>query len=270
MPTPEEQPVPTAESGPAPAPVSFPAAAAALTRIQDAVRTAQTAASGHRAPPDPGTGFPQADCEQALAALLTLRRVRDQLAGWETALIETARTAGASWAALAAPLGVASRQAAERRYLRGRPGVPGATGEQRVRATRERRAADRTVASWARDRAFDLRQLAGRITALPDLPAASRALLAGALADSDAARLVGPLLDTRPHLAGRHPELAESVETLARNAGRLRRDADARRADDPADDPAAGPGGGGADAQAPGRGGACPDRFLEEASDHPA
>ncbi|WP_431983395.1 type III effector protein [Streptomyces qinglanensis] len=262
MPTPEEPPVPAVESGPAP--VSFPAAAAALTRIQDAVRTAQTAASGHRAPPGPDSGLPPADCEQALTALLTLRQVRDQLAGWETALIETARTAGASWAELAAPLGVASRQAAERRYLRGRPGVPGATGEQRVRATRERRAADRTVASWARDRAFDLRQLAGRITALPDLPAASRALLAGALADSDAARLVGPLLDTRPHLAGRHPGLAESVDTLARDAGRLRRDADARRADDSA----AGSGGGGADAQAPGRDGARPDRFLEEAPDH--
>ncbi|MEU3194128.1 type III effector protein [Streptomyces sp. NPDC006992] len=264
MPTPEEQPVPTAGIGPGP--VSFPAAAAALHRIQDAVRSAQTAPSGHRAPPDPEPGLPPADCEQALVALLTLRQVRDQLAGWETALIETARTAGASWAELAAPLGVASRQAAERRYLRGRPGVPGATGEQRVRATRERRAADRTVASWARDRAFELRQLAGRITALPDLPAESRALLAGELADSDAARLVGPLLDTRPHLAGRHPELAECVDALARDAGRLRRDADSRRADHSAGAPE----GAGAGVPAPGRAGARPEPHPEEAADHTA
>ncbi|MFE4825176.1 type III effector protein, partial [Streptomyces sp. NPDC056704] len=45
------------------------------------------------------------------------------------------------------PLGVASRQAAERRYLRVRPGTPGTTGEQRVQATRNRRAADRTITS---------------------------------------------------------------------------------------------------------------------------
>lgn len=257
MPTPEEQPMPTQpvpNAGSAPAPVSFPAAATALHRIQDAVRSAQTAAAGHRAPPGPEPGLPPADCRQALAALLTLRQVRDQLAGWETALIETARTAGASWAELAAPLGVASRQAAERRYLRGRPGVPGATGEQRVRATRERRAADRTVASWARDRAVDLRRLAGRITALPDLPAASRTLLAGALADGDAARLLGPLLDSRPHLAGRHPELAECVDALARDAGRLRRDVDSRRPD----------------AAAGGRAGARPQPHPEEPAGHTA
>ncbi|MEW2217900.1 type III effector protein [Streptomyces sp. NPDC006990] len=256
MPTPEEQPVPTQSvptAGSGPAPVSFPAAATALHRIQDAVRSAQTASAGHRAPPGPPPALPSADCQQALAALLTLRQVRDQLAGWETALIETARTAGASWAELAAPLGVASRQAAERRYLRGRPGVPGATGEQRVRATRERRAADRTMASWARGRAFDLRQLAGRISALPDLPAASRTPLAGALADSDAARLVGPLLDSRPHLAG-HPELAECVDALAHDAGRLRRDADSRRADAPAG----------------GRAGARPHSHPEEPAGHTA
>lgn len=77
-----------------------------------------------------------------LASLLLLREVREQLAGWETSLIETAREAGASWADLASPLGVASRQAAERRYLRLRPGADGTTGEQRVKATRDRRAAD--------------------------------------------------------------------------------------------------------------------------------
>ena len=106
---------------------------------------------------------------------MLLRQVREQLAGWETGLIETARDAGASWADLAHPLGVASRQAAERRYLRGRPGPAGTTGEQRVTATRQARAADRTTASWARANAADLRRLAGQITALTDLPAAPAA-----------------------------------------------------------------------------------------------
>src|SRR5688572_23831975 len=116
-------------------PASFPAAREALEAIEEAVRTAQRAQPGQQ----PGPG---ASSEQALAALLLLRQLRDQLAGWETGLVETAREAGASWAELAGPLGVASRQAAERRYLRLRPGAPGTTGEQRVQATRERRAAD--------------------------------------------------------------------------------------------------------------------------------
>ncbi|MGY5122609.1 type III effector protein, partial [Streptomyces sp. 900105755] len=103
-------------------PASFLAAAAALAAIDDALRDAQ-----HESPDAAGPGP-----EQALASLLLLRQVREQLAGWETGLIETARDAGASWADLAHPLGVASRQAAERRYLRGRPGPAGTTGEQRV------------------------------------------------------------------------------------------------------------------------------------------
>ncbi|HET6354177.1 MAG TPA: type III effector protein, partial [Streptomyces sp.] len=102
-------------------PASFLAAAAALNAIDDALHAAQ-----HETPdsPDAGPGP-----EQALASLMLLGQVREQLAGWETGLIETARDAGASWADLAHPLGVASRQAAERRYLRGRPGPAGTTGE---------------------------------------------------------------------------------------------------------------------------------------------
>src|SRR3954470_18248399 len=122
--------------GPGPAPTSLPATAAALEAINEAVRTATTP-PGRRPEPD------RTSSEQALAALLLLREVRDQLAGWEPWLIETAREAGASWAELAHPLGVASRQAAERRYLRVRPGAPGATGEQRAQATPGDRAANR-------------------------------------------------------------------------------------------------------------------------------
>lgn len=198
---------------------SFLAAAAALSTIHDALHTAQT--SHDREQSTPG----QASSEQALAALLLLREVRDQLAEWEPGLIEAAREAGASWADLAHPLGVSSRQAAERRYLRVRPGTPGSTGEQRVRATRDRRAADRTVTAWARANAADLRQLAGQITALTDLPAAARTPvveLTTALADNDAAALVGPLTVTHAYLASHHPDLAARVDDLARHTDGLR------------------------------------------------
>ncbi|MGB8945095.1 MAG: type III effector protein, partial [Streptomyces sp.] len=104
-------------------PASFPAAASALEAIRDAMRVARQDDADASA-----TG--SADPEQALASLLLLREVREQLAAWEAGLIETARHAGASWADLAQPLGVASRQAAERRYLRQRPGPTGSTGEQ--------------------------------------------------------------------------------------------------------------------------------------------
>ncbi|OEV25877.1 type III effector protein, partial [Streptomyces nanshensis] len=132
---------PPATSNDAHSPASFLAAAAALNAIDDALHTAR-----HETPDSSGTG---PEPEQALASLLLLRQVREQLAGWETGLIETARDAGASWADLAQPLGVTSRQAAERRYLRGRPGPAGATGEQRITATRQARAAKRTTTAWA-------------------------------------------------------------------------------------------------------------------------
>src|SRR5690349_16864857 len=104
-------------------PASFLAAATALDTIHEALHTAQTGQDG--APPESD----QSGSERALAVLLLLREAREQLAEWEPGLIEAAREAGASWADLAHPLGVSSRQAAERRYLRVRPGTPGSTGE---------------------------------------------------------------------------------------------------------------------------------------------
>ncbi|MEV8535530.1 HSP18 transcriptional regulator [Streptomyces sp. NPDC051211] len=213
------------EADPATARVSFLAAAAALETIDQAVREAQQPPAGSTAPtvrpaPDPGP-------HPALSALLMLREVREQLAGWESILIETARGRGASWADLAGPLGVASRQAAERRYLRLRPGTAGSTGEQRVQATRDSRAADRTVTAWARDNAADLRRLAGQVTALTGLPDSAQGAvddLNVALADNDAARLVRPLTDTRPHLRPEDAELAERIDALTRHADRLRQD----------------------------------------------
>ncbi|MGW1197016.1 type III effector protein [Streptomyces sp. NPDC002536] len=210
--TPADQPAPSDADTPSPA--SFLAAAAALHAIDDALHAARREAAGTAETHDIGP-------EQALASLLLLRQVREQLAGWETGLIETARHAGASWADLAHPLGVASRQAAERRYLRGRPGPAGTTGEQRVQATRERRAAERTTATWARCNAADLRRIAGQITALTDLPAAARnplIQLHAALAHDDPADLIHPLIATRPHLTPDHPGLAAQLDALTNPA----------------------------------------------------
>jgi hypothetical protein len=196
-------------------PASFLAAEAALAAIEEAVHTAQ-------APQSAEQPAAEVSSDQALAALLLLRELRTQLAGWETGLIETAREAGASWADLAQPLGVASRQAAERRYLRLRPGAPGTTGEQRVQATRDRRAADRAVSAWARGNAADLRQLAGQIAALTGLPAEARTPLVRALGHDDAAGLIGPLAGARDHLAADHSELVARIDTLTRRTDRLR------------------------------------------------
>src|ERR1700712_3094350 len=70
-------------------------------------------------------------------ALVLLRRVQNELAGFEPALIAAARVAGVSGQALAPGWGVASRQAAERRYLRSTADPtdqPGATRDARVQA----------------------------------------------------------------------------------------------------------------------------------------
>ncbi|WP_093839428.1 type III effector protein [Streptomyces aidingensis] len=215
--TPADQPA--SPSAGANSPASFLAAAAALRAIDDALRAARQEAP--QTPQTSGTPevpeVPEGGAEQALASLLLLRRVREQLAEWETGLIETARHAGASWADLAHPLGVASRQAAERRYLRNRPGPAGTTGEQRVRATRERRAAERTTAAWARRNAADLRRLAGQITGLAGLPDAARLPLSqlhAALAQDNPADLIHPLRATRPYLAATHPDLVARLDTL--------------------------------------------------------
>ncbi|MFD5573650.1 type III effector protein [Streptomyces cadmiisoli] len=198
---------PSTTSTDAHSPASFLAAAAALAAIDDALHDAQ-----HESPDAAGPSP-----EQALASLLLLRQVREQLAGWETGLIETAREAGASWADLARPLGVASRQAAERRYLRGRPGAVGTTGEQRVTATRQARAADRATATWARANAADLRRLAGQITALVHLAPEARsaqAALHAALGATDAAELIAPLTGMRPYLDAHHTDLVKYLDAL--------------------------------------------------------
>src|SRR5205085_2048726 len=189
----------------------------ALTLIQTVARRAGVAAPGSEAgEPAPTDGV---SVDHLLAALMLLRWLSAELDSWEPLLIRAARDRGASWADLARSLGVASRQAAERRYLRLRvpdePDGPGTTREARVLAERDRRAGQRAVSRWARDNSADLRQLAGQITALTDLdPDARTAVdrLYGALSGGDPTTLVPLLADARHHLRTAHPALAERVD----------------------------------------------------------
>jgi hypothetical protein len=165
---------------------------------------------------------------ELLDALVLLRWAQAQLAGLEPTLIAAARAGGVSWQALAPALGVASRQAAERRYLRGASTAadqPGTTRDARVQAERDRRAAHRAVARWANDNTADLRRLAGQITALTDLDAAATAALARlhqALGDPDASALPALLAATHPHLT-RHPDLAAQIDTVTDRTDRILR-----------------------------------------------
>ena len=168
--------------------------------------------------------------DELLDALTSLRELRDELARWEPELINAARTAGTSWAALAPALGVASRQAAERRFLRLRPSTTGeSTAEGRVDAERDRRAADKAVAAWARRHATTLRQLAGQVSTLDDLGdtggQASAAALGAALGTNDPADLLKPLAATHYHLAGPHPGIADQVTEIGDQTDEVRRNA---------------------------------------------
>jgi hypothetical protein len=174
---------------------------------------------------------------ELVAALAALRELRDELASWEPALVAAARAAGVSWADLAPALGVNSRQAAERRFLRLQPA--GAqdrrTGEERVRDERDRRAGDRAVAAWARRNSGELRRLAGRIGAIEGLPAAAQRdidVVQDALGGDDAAALVHPLAAAEPHLADADTHLAEQVRSVSDRVDRVRRDTHSRRATD--------------------------------------
>jgi hypothetical protein len=188
-------------------------------------------------------GDPAASGPALLDALVVLRWVQGELAAIEPALVEAARAAGVSWQELAPALGVASRQAAERRYLRARAtgaGTSGGTRDDRVRAERDRRAGQRAVHRWAGDHTADLRRLAGQVTALTDLgegAAADVARLDEALAGADASALPDLLGHTRRHLDA-YPDLAGHVDDVRHHTDRIRRrtqqqrDGDAGRAPD--------------------------------------
>lgn len=161
---------------------------------------------------------------QVLAALVLLRELRAELTEWEPRLIAAARELGTSWAELAPALGVASRQAAERRYLRLRPSdLDGATGDERVQAERDRRARDRAITRWARDNSASLRSLAGHVG---EMDPAVRQALAG----DDAAELLSPLAEAHDHVRATDPALADRIAAVTAQTDQVRRDTQNRRA----------------------------------------
>ncbi|MFF5225465.1 hypothetical protein [Dactylosporangium sp. NPDC000521] len=162
------------------------------------------------------TATDDADPAAILDSLVLLRWAQDQLAGAEPVLIAAARRAGVSWQALAPALGVASRQAAERRYLRAASTTGGATREDRVRAERDHRAGVRAVAQWTADNTADLRRLAGQVAGLADAPAGATEdfdRLHQALAEPDATALPALLAAARRHL-DHHPGLADQIDQV--------------------------------------------------------
>ena len=204
-------------------PAASASASAAVASVEETVRRL-TPPDGDRDRARPGT----LDSMEVLDALTDLRILQDRLAAWEPLLIGAARDRGASWAAIAPALGVASRQAAERRYLRlnsHATDAKGMTGEQRVQAARDRRAGDRAVNQWARDNAASLRRLAGQITALDGLDADSQQSVdrvLHALGDSDTATLLAPLAEAGAQLEDTHPKLAGQVADITTTTDQLR------------------------------------------------
>ncbi|MEU6641217.1 HSP18 transcriptional regulator [Saccharomonospora sp. NPDC046836] len=171
--------------------------------------------------------------DQLLAALVLVRELRDDLTGWEPQLIEAARELGISWAELAQALGVASRQAAERRYLRlRRPGAADSTADGRVRAERNRRAGERAVASWAKENSATLRRLAAMVSAVEGASPPARQQIDQvhrALGDSDVVILLEQFAGLGPHLKATHPALAEQLDDVTVHTERLRQDTIGRR-----------------------------------------
>ncbi|MEV0286396.1 MULTISPECIES: hypothetical protein [unclassified Kribbella] len=174
--------------------------------------------------------------DEVLDALVALRELREQLNGWEPRLIEAARAAGISWIRLAPVLGVSSRQAAERRYLRLNPHAsqPELNGEQRVQAARDERAGDRAVASWARDNAADLRRLAGQVAALDGLDGTAQASVDAvhdALGNNDSAALLAPLAAAGAQLGKDHEALADRITEVGARTDEARRTSRTRHND---------------------------------------
>jgi hypothetical protein len=174
------------------------------------------------------------DDDDFLAALRLLHRLRGAADELEPALIDAARRAGASWQALAPALGLASRQAAERRYLRLVPPTAeqvGSTRDERVRQVRDRRAGTRAVNGWANDNTADLRRLAAQITILDDLNPASAediSRLNDALGGADASALPALLAAARQHLHD-HPALLQRIDTVTADTARVRRQTQQQR-----------------------------------------
>ncbi len=165
--------------------------------------------------------------EELLDALALLHALRDQLTGWEPQLIAAARDRGVSWQRLATVLGVATRQAAERRFLRLAPSTTGEiTADGRVQAARRRRADDRALQHWAREHAGELRRLAAEVIGLTGLARPGRRHqreLADRLVDDDPALLLVPLAAALPHLTARHSATVKQLTAIAKRIDRIDR-----------------------------------------------
>ena len=216
---------PAAGTGPPPEDRDLAVVAAAITATAHAVQ-------------QPTVNRPPVNGAELLDALALLRWAQTELASLEPVLIAAARATGVSWQALAPALGVASRQAAERRYLRSAAAPtdqPGDTRDDRVQAERDRRAGNRAVARWANNNTADLRRLAGQITVLTDLGEAATSDLAQlhqALGDADATALPDLLAAAHQHLLD-HPDLAAQIDTITTRTGQIRRQHPRRSGENP-------------------------------------
>ncbi|MEV6634265.1 hypothetical protein AB0M54_26290 [Actinoplanes sp. NPDC051470] len=168
---------------------------------------------------------------EVLDALVVLRRAQNELAALEPELVAAARAAGVSWQELAPALGVGSRQAAERRFLRSLPAASETRQDDRVRAERDRRAGQRAVDRWANEHTVDLRRLAAQVTALTDLGAAAAPhvdRLHEALGATDATDLPHLLTEAVRHLDA-HPDLATRIDEMSADTDRVREETQRHR-----------------------------------------
>ncbi|MBB3662369.1 MULTISPECIES: HSP18 transcriptional regulator [Prauserella salsuginis group] len=172
--------------------------------------------------------------DDVVSALAVLRELRDELTDWEPLLIGAARRLGVSWADLAPALGVASRQAAERRYLRlHKPEHElGLTADGRVQAERDRRAGHRAVRAWAQDNSEVVRKLAALVGSLDDVGDEARPyvdVVSRTLGKDDPVLLIGPMVSAAAHLRDSHPELAAQVDGVNSEVEHVRSEAIDRR-----------------------------------------
>ncbi|GAA2687034.1 MULTISPECIES: hypothetical protein [Actinosynnema] len=169
------------------------------------------------------SGIEDGDATRVLDALVSLRELREELAQWEPELIAAARDAGISWAELALALGLASRQAAERRYLRLREAGPDSTAEGRVRAERDRRASERAVAKWARTNSVELRDLASQAGQF------DMVVRHALITYDDTAELLPPLLAAQEAVRDQDPTLATEIQRMEELSEEVRREVQAAR-----------------------------------------
>ncbi|GAA1205896.1 DUF3156 family protein [Prauserella alba] len=175
-----------------------------------------------------------ASADDLVTALAAVRELREELTDWEPLLIGAARRLGVSWADLAPVLGVASRQAAERRYLRLRKPEHeiGLTADGRVQAERDRRAGLRAVRAWAQDNSEVVRKLAALVGSLDDVGDEARPyvdVVSRTLGQDDPVLLIAPMVSAAAHLRDRHPDLVAQVDGVHSEVEHVRRQAVDRR-----------------------------------------